>query len=31
MAGSAAVILLAIGVFVLELRRRRKEGAEEAA
>lgn len=30
-AGSAAVILLAIGVFVLELRRRRKEGAEEAA
>jgi uncharacterized membrane protein YfhO len=30
-AGSAAVILLAIGVFVLELRRRRQEGAEEAA
>lgn len=31
MAGSATVLLLAIGVFVLELRRKRKEGVEAAA
>ena len=31
MAGSATVLLLAIGVFVLELRRKRKEGDEAAA
>jgi len=31
MAGSAAVILLVVGVFVLELRRKRKEGHEAAA
>jgi len=31
MAGSAAVILLVIGVFVLELRRKRREGDEAAA